>query len=542
MNTVFRQRPWLAILLASVIVAVIYAPGFTGFWHGDDIANLGRVYTQSQQGSLWREALSLFAAPVPSAGAFYRPMMMLSMSVNFFLFDAYYPGWYLFNFLVHIANTLLVAMVVRRIAAWAALDASLAAVVAALLFGLSPVIAEGVYWVSARADGWVTLLSLTGIYLWAGPPGKEKSSAAFALPLLLVVALGFKESAAVLPLQMTLLALAWPVRLNWPMRAALAGAFLVVVLFLLWRAHLFGNAWQVYAADTVNNMTMSMKLLHALQSIPAWWLALTGSTPTTAGAYLIAIALITIAAPAMARNQLFLALAFLFACGGLVLATLLNLGGLNPNGEGGRLSYGPVAWLALAIGIFLSRPLTLMESPSRSRSVALASAILAILVGATVLWAQLSVAWYAQDGMRALTTAMRTWPETHPGLTMLIVPENDGAIVLTRNAQGGMALVPIQPAPQLHRVLPTLQSELALRRDQFCNGLVTRLELIQPRVGDEATLKALVQPAETRWPAHIACWSKAEKRIVALSVPSANTSCNAWLEPVTRQVNERCDR
>ena len=537
-----RGKPMWLLWFPVVAVAVFYAPGFGGFWHGDDLPNLHRAYALSQQGTLWPDSLRLFAEPVPSQGAFYRPMMMLSLALNYAFADAHYAGWYLVNFVVHGLNTLLVALIVRRLARHYACDATIAAPLAALLFGLCPSVAEGVYWVSARADGWVTLLSLTGIYCWAGNSPSHSPRSAYALPLLLIVALGFKESAAVLPLQMLLLAFAWHGRLSRSQRSAVFATFVAAGLFMAWRAFLFGNAWHVYTPEAAASVAVHAKLWSAMLSLGPWWAALGQATPVLASIYLAycaaGIALVILARPAPPWR---LALALAAAGGGLALATLLNIGSLSSTGEGGRLSYGPAAWLALAAGVFMFQPLSPPIKPGSARFAASVAFAIAIVTGCGVLWGQLRAVWQAQTSMQAITRSVPPWAESHPGLTMLLVPENQGAVVMARNAQGGICLEPIQDRAYLHRVLPTLSPEIQLRQQQFCKGMAQRLELVRPRLADAGTLAAIAMPADTVWPKHVACWSKSQQKIVPLRAPPMDATCEAWLASIRADV-ENCER
>ncbi len=542
MFDVLRKHPLLLLWLPVVIVACVYAPGFGGFWHGDDLSNLHRAYAQTQQGTLWHDTLRQFAEPVPSLGAFYRPMMMLSLALNYALADAHYAGWYLVNFAVHLANTLLVSLVVTRFAQRSQCDATLAAPLAALLFGLCPAIAEGVYWMSARSDGWVTSLSLAGVYFWIGGAASASTRSAYLLPLLMIPALGFKESAAVLPLQMALVALALRGTLSRSQWAAVVATFVAAGLFMAWRALLFGNAWQVYTPDGASSIALHVKLWSSLQSLGPWWSALATATPILAGIYLAAIvagiSLLAIATPAPHWR---LTLALAAASGGLALATVLNIGAMSGLGEGGRLAYGPVAWLALAIGVFLAKPQPTVTRSQQVRAAAVVMLALAVMIGSSVLLSNLRSVWQAQDSMRLITQSVPPWTESHPGLTMLLVPENDGAIVMARNAQGGIVLEPIQKQPYLHRVVPTLLSEVQLRQEQFCQGMATRLELVRPRLANPETLAAINERADTVWPKHVACWSKSQRKIVALKAPPMDATCEAWLASIRADV-ENCDR
>lgn len=531
--TIPRLTYGLLTVIVTLIVGAIYSPGFFGFWHGDDLPNLVRAYSQSQQQTLWSETLRLFFAPVPSDGAFYRPMMMLSLAANYAAFEANYAGWYLINLAVHLGNTALVALVVRRLALRCECDAAIAAPLAAFFFGMSPILAEGVYWISARSDGWVTLLALAGVYMWSGTPRTMVGVSAFGLPLLIVFALGFKESAAVVPLQILLLAMAWPERMSRSQRWALATTFVVAGLFLVWRVWLFGNAWHVYTPGPSSGASMHVRLWHSLLSLPPWWHAMTLATPVFAAAYWPIAIIGGVGGFVAARStQARLALSLLAASGGLALATLLNLGGMSSAGEGGRLSYSPMAWLALALGLLMSTWPGASALRKRANTIAIWAIAAAALVGTDVLEHEMRRVGSAQFSFRALTLAIPGWAQTHTGLTMLLIPENDGVVVLGRNAQGGIVLPPIQTEPYLHRVVPTLKSEVELRQDQFCNGLAKRLELIRPRDADKATMDAIFLPAETVWPAHVACWRAREQRIVALTPPPMDSSCRTWLDSI----------
>ncbi|MEO8104224.1 MAG: hypothetical protein ABI790_17045, partial [Betaproteobacteria bacterium] len=273
-----------------------------------------------------------------------------------------------------------------------------------------------------------------------------------------------------------------------------------------------------------------------------WWSALASATPLLAGVYLACgvsgLVLKLFAGPAPTWR---LTLALAGASGGLALATLLNIGAMSSLGEGGRLAYGPVAWLALAIGVHLSRPPASVTRIPPVRTIATVVLALAAATGSGVLFGILRTSWSAQDGMRLITQSIAPWAESHPGLTMLLVPENDGAVVMARNAQGGIVLEPVQKQPYLHRVVPTLLSEVQLRQEQFCKGMATRLELVRPRLANAETLAAISERADTVWPKHVACWSTSQRKIVALTAPPMDATCEAWLASIRADV-ENCQR
>ena len=511
------QRWVLAVPL--LLVALAHAPGFGGWWLGDDLTNLHHFHHWAQQGRLWSDTWARFFQGISAEGSAYRPLSILSLSANQAIAGSHYPGWYAANYLVHLANTALVALLVLRLAAHAGVAARLAAALAALVFGLAPTLAEGVYWLSARADGWVTLLTLVATYLWAGTPGAAPPRAWMPLALagLLTLGLLFKESAAVYPLQLGLLALAWPGRNGAARWTALALALVLLGLFFAWRAHLFGHAFWVYATPNAEQAQVDWlaRVSAAIASAGPWWNALTAGdrvwTWPYLGGLLLALALAFAGASGPQRR---LALALMCASGGMALATVLNLGTLLAHGEGGRLSYGPFAWAAVALGVLLARP-----AGARAAHPAAALAALGVVAGSILLLPQLARVRDAQQGSAALVAALPAYVDTHPGHTLLLVPELDGQVALLRNGQGAIALPPLQREGMLDRVLPTLPGEIAQRHERIAGGMLTQFQTrrFQHLLGEDVA--RLYDPAPARWPERYACWSQRERRIIDLPAP-----------------------
>lgn len=505
-----------AIALAVLATAALYAPGFGGFWLGDDLANLHQMQAWQDRGEILARILAQFLEGVPSQGAFYRPLTMASLAASHAAFGPAHAGWFGIGFAVHLANVALVGLLVRRLAHASGCEGWAGPFLAALFFGLCPVIAEGVYWVSARADGWVTLATLAGLGAWTSTR-KDRSWRPLALVAALALALGFKESAALVPAQVALVALAWPRRTSPAQRLAIAGAFALVVAFLLLRAHLFGNPWQVYRASAAET-TLVAKLLGAAGSIGPWSAGLFRDAPAAALAYgALAVSALAVLLPHARGAQARLAFALALAAAGHAAATLANLGMLPPSGEGGRLAYGPAAWLALAVGVAASRP---QRSPAGLLGrgglpgLGLALVALAIAAGAIAAGAVTRHAWLAQSRFAALASAVPGWAAGHPGLTMLVVPENDAFVVIARNGQGGLVLPPVQARAWLDRVVPTLPSELELRFGQFADGTLAP-------------------------PSSIACWHARERRIVLLPEPPRSER-GAWTAAI-RDSLPRCE-
>ena len=450
---------------------------------------------------------------------FYRPMMVASAAFNEWIAGDTFAAWFGFNYLVHLGNTALVALLSERLAAACGRDGRVAGIIAAAFFGLCPALAEGVFWVAAREDACVTLLTLVGFYIWASSP--KSTMRAAVLPLLLIIALGFKESAVVFPLQMGLVALAWPIRLSRAQVLAVVACAVLVAIYFIIRAHFFGSFWRVYTRpDTLPHLD---ELWPDVRSIGDWWKGLTWNRPGGATIYvgLLGSACVLVAAAARGgRGRL--AVALLCACVGIVVATLLSVNGMVASGEGGRITYTPTAWLALAIGVAGAKP-TLHASPKeiheRYARAGLGLLVCATIAGAWVLQGELRTARSAQNLVRNIVNGSREWAVTHPGLTLLMLEENYGPIVTTRPAQGWLMLPPVQPTPLLHRVLPTLSAELDARYDQLSAGLATRLDKIRPSRLDADEIKRLFVHDTAHWPEHYACWSARTDGIVEFAAP-----------------------
>ena len=520
---------WLPLLAA----AAFYAPGFGGFWLCDDWGNLHRAWSGSNAGELWSQTWSEFVAPNQGGGSFLRPLMFATSSLSYVFAGLHYAGGYAFSFAVHLGNVALIAWLV---VAWARLlgrDGDLAACLAALSFGLSPMLAEGVYWISARSDGWVTLCSLAALAIWMRDAQHGTRRGLVAYPALLLVGLGFKESAAVMPLQMALVAAAWPPPRPRKMTTAVIAGFVLLGLYFVYRAMQFPNAFETYLGTGGQPASMTGRIEQALRTVPEWWNALAQWRPRHGDMYIGALAVALAAGIALARGlSLRLAIALAAAGAGLAAATLYHLGGMMPNGEGGRLMYGPLAWIALSLGVLLAAP----AGRNRRRALAAIAAI-SIVAGAALLHVILREVISVQDSERALIRALAQWAVGKHDAVVAIVPENEGPIVVNRNAHGGLVLPPVQEKAILHLVVPALPHDLPLRYAELSRGLGTRLAKVVPQKADAEMLREIHEPDVVIWP-RVICWNPHERRLIEL--PQADhSSARAWLEQ-TRSAARAC--
>jgi hypothetical protein len=284
--------------------------------------------------------------------------------------------------------------------------------------------------------------------------------------------------------------------------------------------YLFGSFFETYLGAPGQTWIGAIERVRAgVHSLPGWWRALAHARPSHAALYPAALAVGLVVALASTRSAgLRLALAAIASSAGMVAATLHSLGNFASNGEGGRLLYGPVAWLALGLGLLLVRA---AGERSIAWKVACGLALLAALAGAGILQSTIRQVTHAQQGSRALVAALAQLASSRGSLSMVIVPENQGSTVLYRNGQGGLVLPPVQERPILHRVIPSLPRDIPVRYDQFARGLAKRVDETVPANAEAATLKKLLVADEARWPP-VLCWQPGERRLVEL--PLADSS------------------
>jgi len=115
---------------------------------------------------------------------YYRPMLLLFLLGNWKLFGPHPAGWHAVCLLLHLLNTLLIYFLARRLLGESP-KVPLAAGGAAALFGVHPVQAEAVSWISCANDLLALLFLLGSLHAWlnararvlgpgGGPPGKRR--------------------------------------------------------------------------------------------------------------------------------------------------------------------------------------------------------------------------------------------------------------------------------------------------------------------------------------------------------------------------------
>jgi tetratricopeptide (TPR) repeat protein len=197
-------RKWqlpIALLLIAVVTVAVYWPVLNnGFIDYDDTdyvtANMMVRQGLTLKGFIW----SFIAFHAGN----WHPLTWLSHMVDIHLFDLNPMGHHADSLLFHVANALLLCLVLQRLTG--RLGRS---VVVALLFALHPLHVESVAWIAERKDVLSTFfwLMTMAAYLWYA----RKPSLKRYLPVVLLFALGLmaKQMLVTLPLILLLLDY-WP--------------------------------------------------------------------------------------------------------------------------------------------------------------------------------------------------------------------------------------------------------------------------------------------------------------------------------------------
>jgi len=136
--------------------------------------------------------------PGPISGVYYRPVTVLSYALCYALAGDTPWIYHAFNVLVHAAVSALLVFL-----AWRMFNLHKAALAAGLVFALHPAHLESVAWVPGRTDVLAALFMLASwlLILGARERSGKRRHISYALSMAaFIMALGAKESAAVLPL------------------------------------------------------------------------------------------------------------------------------------------------------------------------------------------------------------------------------------------------------------------------------------------------------------------------------------------------------
>lgn len=192
------EARWLPI---SVILLLTFLAYSGTLWFHFVYDDRGQILANAQV-HYWRFLPHYFTERVWSfaypniLGNYYRPVFLVFLLINYKIFGPYPAGWHLVSVIAHVAVTFLVYRLVCRL-----LRDRKTALVAALIFGLTPVHIESVAWVSGVTDPLLALFLLPSFlwYLHAREPGNHRRGWLAGSLVFYGLAMLSKETALILP-------------------------------------------------------------------------------------------------------------------------------------------------------------------------------------------------------------------------------------------------------------------------------------------------------------------------------------------------------
>ena len=133
---------------------LIYQEALSNYFLSDDLDFLYYIAQWTHQGQLVPKLLGELISPQDRGGFFYRPLVIFSFAADYQVWELNPFGWHLTNLFLHIANVVILWVLVENIVG--RLGGQLSRMViggaAALLFALRPSFPETVAWISGRPD------------------------------------------------------------------------------------------------------------------------------------------------------------------------------------------------------------------------------------------------------------------------------------------------------------------------------------------------------------------------------------------------------
>ncbi|MBN1861514.1 MAG: tetratricopeptide repeat protein [Candidatus Thermoplasmatota archaeon] len=198
----------------------------------------------------WKNIFSVFTKPFFGKSPTYRPLLIVSFIIDYQMWGLQPFGFHYTNVLLHVANALLVYLLVFMLLRHASL-----ALFASLIFATHPIQTEAVAWISGRNDVMVTLFSLLTLIFyirWRSLKGAGRVFLFIGFLLAFGCVLLSKESGIVLLLLMVLVDSCFqhsaPYRIG-SRRKAYLSLLLVSFLYIYLRMKILGGIGLGYSGD-----------------------------------------------------------------------------------------------------------------------------------------------------------------------------------------------------------------------------------------------------------------------------------------------------
>jgi tetratricopeptide (TPR) repeat protein len=256
MNKIETKYCIAICLILAIITFIVYTPvlrsNFISFDDGDYVYENNHITIgPTPQNILW--------AFTNTHADNYHPLTSMSLMLDSVLYGSKHAGFHLTNLLFHIANTILLFLVLGRLTGRLWPSAFVAA-----LFALHPLHVESVAWVSERKDVLSTLFWMLTLLTYIRYT--EKPSAGRFVLALSFFALGLLSKSMLVTLPLILLVLDyWPLnRLN--SKTVIYEKIPFILLSVIFSVITFQVQWQIGLAKPLQSYPLGWRIENALVS------------------------------------------------------------------------------------------------------------------------------------------------------------------------------------------------------------------------------------------------------------------------------------
>ena len=404
----------LALLFVSFLV---YVPSLSGDFVVDDIPIIRDnpyIRDSSHLASFFSTGLGANSALEDNSSPIYRPLVLVVISLGHGLWGNNPAGYHLALLLLHLANALLVYVLIRKLAAGSAM----AATVGAAMFALHPTRVESVAWLSGINDPLVVFFLLAALLAHQTFAGSQKKWRYLALSLFCFqLALWSKEVAIFFPLVVVAHDLIYRRKINW---LATSLHTVLVVGYLIARTLALGasgkwNAFDLSRFPRAVDLTLGYSELLVFPAQVPFYIQPPEHSVSSALGWIGAITIVTLAGFSWRAfdqdRRKALALAAIWTIGFSWQAVLLMF--YLDGYYSARFLYVPAVGIAVFTAVFYDY---LSANCSRLKTLIAASCLLIISCYGAVTWKEIPV-WHNNETIYRKVTEMA--PESAEGFNGL---------------------------------------------------------------------------------------------------------------------------
>jgi hypothetical protein len=514
-----RLLPWFAFAVVAAVGSALQLRGIGGAFLADDFSHLDIIARVSDQSRLWSWTIARFYEPLGNGTFAYRPLVFASYALDWVAYRNEAAGWRITSLALFSANAIAAGSLVARWLKVRSSHAVPAGIVGGSALFAYPFAGEISYWLAGRFDLLACLFTL--LFLLALPlyrrstPGQHLLRIAFLLGALLS-----KESAIPLPLMGTILVFACASVGGEDDRSGflrgartavfeMSPAWLLLIVYLLWRTWLFGTPMKVYPSLSLTGDVFEFWhrfagiLVIARENVGThyeMWAFLTVSM-------VLAIVFGGIRTRRNIPKQSIALMLALLVCMALYLVSpAFSIPVSSPDGEGARHFYLAWAYASLLLGVLVA------WHPWQWKT---GFALVALMIAGQ---SQSLAQWQAAGRQMSEVVAGVDRMASTVGddqYALLLLPDHIGVALFARAAQDSIVIRPTQRRNYLSRMAVMVSTDFALWSQFITDGKVAELKGISTFDPDNFV--------------GLYCWSRTQSAFVPLTTGSAARDPAVWL-------------